>query len=33
MQTIKDAYALPNPEKSFSALSGSWWFSVMDRIL
>lgn len=30
MQTIKDAYALPNLEESFSALSGSQWFSVMD---
>lgn len=29
-QTIKDAYALPNLEESFSALSGSQWFSVMD---
>lgn len=30
MQTIKDAYALPNLEESFSALSGAQWFSVMD---
>lgn len=30
LQTIKDAYALPNLEESFSALSGSQWFSVMD---
>ena len=30
MQTIKDAYALPNLEESFSALTGSQWFSVMD---
>lgn len=30
MQTVKDAYALPNLEESFSALSGSQWFSVMD---
>lgn len=30
MQTIKDAYALPNLEESFSALSGSKWFSVLD---
>lgn len=30
IQTIKDAYALPNLEESFSALSGSQWFSVMD---
>ncbi|KAL7872249.1 hypothetical protein SRHO_G00072320 [Serrasalmus rhombeus] len=29
-QTIKDAYALPNIEETFSALSGSKWFSVMD---
>ncbi len=29
-QTIKDAYALPNIEKTFSALTGSKWFSVMD---
>ncbi|KAK7886058.1 hypothetical protein WMY93_025679 [Mugilogobius chulae] len=30
VQTIKDAYALPNLEETFSALSGSNWFSVMD---
>ncbi len=30
LQTIRDAYALPNLEESFSALSGSQWFSVMD---
>lgn len=30
MQTIKDAYALPNLEESFSVLSGAQWFSVMD---
>lgn len=30
LQTIKDAYALPNLEESFCALSGSRWFSVMD---
>lgn len=30
MQTIKDAYALPNLEESFSALTGSCWFSVLD---
>lgn len=30
LQTIKDAYALPNLEETFSALSGSKWFSVMD---
>lgn len=29
-QTIKDAYALPNVEEAFSALTGSKWFSVMD---
>ncbi|KAG5277367.1 hypothetical protein AALO_G00116720 [Alosa alosa] len=29
-QTIKEAYALPNVEETFSALSGSQWFSVMD---
>lgn len=28
--TIKDAYALPNIEETFSALSGAKWFSVMD---
>ena len=30
LQTIRDAYALPNLEESFSALEGSQWFSVMD---
>lgn len=30
MQTIKDAYALPNLEETFSALRGSKWFSVLD---
>lgn len=30
LQTIKDAYALPNLEESFSALIGSQWFSVLD---
>lgn len=30
LQTIKDAYALPNLEESFSALTGSKWFSVCD---
>ena len=30
MRTIKDAYALPNIEETFSALSGAKWFSVMD---
>ncbi len=29
-QTIKDAYALPNLEEAFSALTGSKWFSVLD---
>lgn len=29
-RTIKDAYALPNIEEIFSALSGAKWFSVMD---
>lgn len=29
-QTIKDAYALPNLEDAFSALTGSKWFSVLD---
>ncbi len=30
MQTIKDAYALPNLEETVSALRGSKWFSVLD---
>lgn len=30
LQTIKDAYALPNLEESFMALTGSKWFSVLD---
>lgn len=30
LQTIKDAYPLPNLEESFSALSGAKWFSVLD---
>ena len=30
LQTIKDAYALPNIEETFAALTGSKWFSVMD---
>lgn len=30
LQTVKDAYALPNLEESFSALTGSKWFSVLD---
>lgn len=29
-QTIKDAYALPNLEETFSVLTGSRWFSVLD---
>lgn len=29
-QTIKDAYALPNLEEAFSALTGSKWLSVLD---
>lgn len=29
-RTIKDAYALPNIEETFSALNGAKWFSVMD---
>lgn len=29
-QTIKDAYALPKLEDTFSALSGSAWFSTLD---
>lgn len=29
-RTIRDAYALPNIEETFSALSGARWFSVMD---
>lgn len=29
-QTIRDAYALPNIEDTFAALTGSKWFSVMD---
>ncbi|KAK7921985.1 hypothetical protein WMY93_008887 [Mugilogobius chulae] len=29
LQTVKDAYALPNLEESFSALNGSRWFSVL----
>jgi len=28
--TIRNAYALPHLEESFSALAGSKWFSVMD---
>lgn len=30
LQTIKDAYALPNLEETFSALTVSKWFSVLD---
>uniref|UniRef100_A0A3B1JQK1 Gypsy retrotransposon integrase-like protein 1 n=2 Tax=Astyanax mexicanus TaxID=7994 RepID=A0A3B1JQK1_ASTMX len=30
LRTIKDAYALPNLEEAFSALTGSKWFSVLD---
>lgn len=30
IQTVKDSYALPNLEESFSALTGSKWFSVLD---
>lgn len=30
MRTIKDAYALPNIDETFSALSGAKCFSVMD---
>ncbi|XP_037831365.1 uncharacterized protein LOC119616983 isoform X4 [Kryptolebias marmoratus] len=30
LQTIKDAYALPNLEESFCALTGSKWFTVLD---
>lgn len=29
-QTVKDAYALPNLEETFTALHGSKWFSVLD---
>lgn len=29
-QTVKDSYALPNLEESFSELTGSRWFSVLD---
>lgn len=29
-QAIKDAYTLPNIEETFSALTGSEWFSVKD---
>uniref|UniRef100_A0A3Q2XXG7 Gypsy retrotransposon integrase-like protein 1 n=1 Tax=Hippocampus comes TaxID=109280 RepID=A0A3Q2XXG7_HIPCM len=30
LRTIRDAYALPNIEETFAALSGAKWFSVMD---
>uniref|UniRef100_A0A8C6PS61 ribonuclease H n=1 Tax=Nothobranchius furzeri TaxID=105023 RepID=A0A8C6PS61_NOTFU len=30
LQTIKDAYALPKLEDTFSALAGSRWFTVLD---
>ncbi|RXN11607.1 Retrovirus-related Pol polyprotein from transposon 412 [Labeo rohita] len=30
LQTQKDSYALPNLEETFSALSGSKWFTVLD---
>lgn len=30
LQTVKDAYALPNLEETFSALNGSKWFTVLD---
>lgn len=30
LQTIKDAYALPNLEETFAALNGSKWFTVLD---
>lgn len=30
LQTVKDAYALPKLEDTFTALSGSKWFSVLD---
>ncbi len=30
LQTVKDAYALPNFEETFSALTGSKWFTVLD---
>lgn len=29
-QTVKDSYALPNLEESFSKLTGSKWFTVLD---
>ncbi|KAL1246829.1 hypothetical protein QQF64_034800 [Cirrhinus molitorella] len=30
LQTVRDAYALPSLEETFSALTGSKWFSVLD---
>uniref|UniRef100_A0A3B3DXT9 Gypsy retrotransposon integrase-like protein 1 n=1 Tax=Oryzias melastigma TaxID=30732 RepID=A0A3B3DXT9_ORYME len=30
LQTVKDAYALPKLEDTFSALTGSKWFTVLD---
>lgn len=30
LQTVTDAYPLPNLEESLSALAGSKWFSVLD---
>lgn len=30
LQTVKDAYPLPNLEESFTALTGSKWFTVLD---
>lgn len=30
LQTVKDAYALPRMDDTFTALSGSKWFSVLD---
>lgn len=30
LRTVKDAYALPNLEDTFMALTGSKWFSVLD---
>lgn len=30
LRTVRDAYALPNIEEIFTALSGAKWFSVMD---
>lgn len=30
LQTVRDAYALPRMDDTFTALSGSKWFSVLD---